>query len=161
MARWLLPLFAFMVVTCLVGGTMLIISGAMSDPPRAAPLPARQFAIKPGAFSRLPPLKHGTITATGWSGKSCSIPVTRSHLVIASLCINAPVVPAYQQRDGTLMIPPDVHEIGMWNGGAQLSGPGGTPLQQGTTLLAGHVDYAGQGIGALYNLYQATPTATT
>lgn len=152
-------LFVIAVVGALVAGAVLIVSGAKSHPPTAAPLPARQFAIDPGALGRLPALRQGTITATGWDGRPCAIPVTRSHLVIASLCVNGAIVPTYQQRDGALAIPHDVHQVGMWNGGAQLSRPGGQPVSQGTTLLAGHVDYFGQGAGALYNLYRAAPGA--
>ncbi|WP_051450157.1 class F sortase [Actinospica robiniae] len=39
----------------------------------------------------------------------------------------------------------------------QLSGPNGRPPNQGTTLLAGHVDYTGQGTGTLYDLYRVQP----
>jgi hypothetical protein len=148
--RWTLPLFVVAVIACLAGGAMLIVFGLRSHPPEAAPLPARQFAISPGALGKLP-LNQGD--------KPCSTPVARSHLVIGSLCVDGAIVPTYQQRDGALVIPDDVHEVGMWNAGAQLSGPGGKPLNQGTTLLAGHVDYVGQGIGALYNLYRVTPGA--
>jgi sortase family protein len=154
-----LPLIAIVVVACLAGGGMLVISGARSHPPEAAPLPSRQFAISPGVLGKLPPLEKGGITVTGWSDKRCSMPVAKSHLVIASLCVNGPIVPSYQQRDGALAIPYDVREVGMWNGGAQLSGSGGKPLNQGTTLLAGHVDYVGQGVGTLYNLYRVEPGA--
>lgn len=154
-----LPLFAVAVIAALAGGTMLIVSGTTSHPPTAAPLPARQFAIDPGALGKLPPLKQGTITATGWSGKPCTIPVTSAHLVIASVCVNGPIVPTSQQADGALAIPYDVHQVGMWNGGAPLFGPDSKPVNQGTTLLAGHVDYVGQGTGTLYNLYRAEPGA--
>ena len=68
-------------------------------------------------------------------------------------------MPAYQQRGGALAIPDNVHEVAMWNGGAKLTGPAGHPLREGTTLLAGHVDYYGQGNGTLYNLYQIQPGA--
>jgi hypothetical protein len=47
----------------------------------------------------------------------------------------------------------------MWNHGAQLYGPGGKPLKKGTTLLAGHINYFGQGTGTLYNLYEVQPGA--
>jgi Sortase domain len=160
----LLPLFTLAVIAALAAGTMLIVSGAQSHAPPAAPLPARQFAIDPGALGPLPPLKRGgsgitDTTGTGWSGKPCTVPVTSAHLVIGSVCVDGPIVPTYQRSDGALVIPSDVHDVGMWDGGAQLSGPDGKPLNQGTTLLAGHVDYVGQGAGALYNLYLVKPGA--
>jgi hypothetical protein len=158
---WRARIFAAGVIGALVGGSALIISGVRPHPPSAAPLPARQFAIDPGALGALPPLKQGTLTITdaGSDGKPCSIPVTKSHLVIASLCVNGAIVPTYQQSDGALAIPYDVHQVGIWNGGAQLSSPAGQPVSHGTTLMAGHVDYFGQGAGALYNLYRAEPGA--
>lgn len=157
--RWLFPLSAIAVIAGLAGGAALIVTGSKSHPPKAAPLPIRQFTISPATPGTLPPLKQGTITVTGWSGEPCSIPVTSSHLVIPSLCADGPIVPTFQQRDGALTIPHDVHEVGIWNGGAQLSGPDGTQLSQGTTLLAGHVDYVGQGAGTLYNLHRVEPGA--
>lgn len=153
-----LPLFALAVAAALLGGAALIVTGSRSHPPQAAPLPTRQFALDPGALGKPPP-GPGGIGADGRPGESCSTPVTRSHLVIASVCVDGLIVPTYQQADGALAIPHDVHEIGMWHGGAQLSGPGGAPLNQGTTLLAGHVDYLGQGPGSLYNLYLVQPGA--
>ena len=155
-----LPLIAIAVIGCLAGGTMLIISGSKSHPPGAAPLPDRQFTVGPSVLGKLPPLKQGRNTGTGRAGGQCPVPVTGSRLVIGSLCIDSPVVPAYRDPGGALVIPPDVREVGMWTGGAPLSGPGGKPVKQGTTLLVGHVDYAGQGNGALYRLYQVQPGAT-
>lgn len=155
----LLPLFTIAVIAAVAVGSMLIFSGSRSHEPSAAPLPARQFAIDPGVLGKLPPLKQNGITGTGWSGKPCTIPVTSAHLVIGSVCVNGPIVPTHQQSNGALAIPSDVHAVGMWDGGAQLSDADGKPVDQGTTLLAGHVDYVGQGAGALYNLYLVKPGA--
>ena len=162
-ASWRFMALVAVVIACLAGGTALIISGSSSHRPRAAPLPVKQFAIKPSTLGGLPPLRQGRVIVTGadpgWPGKPCRVPVIRSHLVIGSLCINAPILPVYQRPNGSLVIPYDVHEIGMWDGGAQLTSPDGKPLRQGATLLVGHVDYAGQGNGTLYDLYQVQPGA--
>jgi hypothetical protein len=162
-ARWRMPLFAVAVAACLAGGIVLIVSGSMSHPPAAAPLPVAQFAIGPGTLGKLPPLRHGNITVNGAvpgrPGERCRLTIARSRLVIPSLCIDGPVVPTDQQRGGALSIPDNVREIALWTGGAPLTGPDGKPLQKGTTLLAGHVDYYGQGDGTLYNLYQIQPGA--
>jgi hypothetical protein len=53
-----------------------------------------------------------------------------------------------------LQIPSDVDDVGWWTGGGQLSGTAGT------VLLAGHVDWVGQGDGALYPLAQVQAGAT-
>lgn len=160
---WHMPLFAVAVAACLAGGAVLIVDGSRSQPPKAAPLPVAQFAIAPGMLGKLPPLRQARVTVSGVvlgrPGERCRISIARSRLAIPSLCINGPVVPTYQQRGGALVIPDNVHEVAMWNGGAQLSGPAGKPLRKGTTLLAGHVDYYGQGNGTLYNLYRIQPGA--
>lgn len=162
-ARWSTPLLAIAVPCCLAAGVALIISGSRSHPPEAAPVPVAQFAIKPSVLGKLSPLRQGKVTVSGTvpgqPGKRCSITIASSRLVIASLCLDGPIVPTYQQPDGALAIPYDVHKIGMWNRGAQLSGPGGKPLGNGTTLLAGHINYIGQGTGTLYNLYEVRPGA--
>ena len=162
-AWWRMPLFVMAVASCLAGGTVLIISGSRSHPPKAAPLPVAQYAIAPGTLGKLPPLRQDKITVNGvvpgQPGEHCRISIGRSHLVIPSLCIDGPIVPTYQQRGGALVIPGNVHEVALWNGGAPLSGPGGKPVRQGTSLLAGHVNFYGQGNGTLYNLYQIRPGA--
>ena len=162
-ARWPAALIVIVTIACLAGGSVLLVSGAMSHPPAAASLPVSQFAVRPGALGTLPPLRPGPITVTGAMpgrpGTRCSIAVTRSRLVIPSLCVSGPIVLTEMQRDGALVIPRDVREIAMWDGGAQLSGPAGRLVRLGTTLLAGHVDYAGQGDGTLFDLYQVQPGA--
>jgi hypothetical protein len=52
-----------------------------------------------------------------------------------------------------MIIPTDVQQVGRWEGGANLGDP------KGTVLIAGHVNYAGQGPGALYNIYRIQPGA--
>ena len=47
----------------------------------------------------------------------------------------------------------------MWDGGAPLLSPAGGSYADGTTLVAGHVNYVGQGDGALFNLYRVQPGA--
>ncbi len=77
--------------------------------------------------------------------KQTGIPVSVS---IPSLGINAPIVPTTTSGTGAnkqLLIPANIHTVGWWDN----SSPPGTA---GTTLLAGHVDWYGQGPGALYHL---------
>ena len=72
-------------------------------------------------------------------------PVPSNTLSIPSLEITTPLVvePVVYH---SLQIPGDVHIVGLWDGGGQLDGT------SGTVLLAGHVNHAGQGEGALWNL---------
>ncbi|MHB8318152.1 MAG: class F sortase [Acidimicrobiales bacterium] len=69
-------------------------------------------------------------------------------LGIASVGILAPVVPTTTTGSGAnkaLSIPADIHTVGWWINSA-------LPGASGTTLLAGHVDWYGEGPGALYRL---------
>jgi hypothetical protein len=52
-----------------------------------------------------------------------------------------------------LQVPADVHVTGLWAGGGLISG------RQGTVLIDGHVNYVGQGDGALYRLARVKPGA--
>ncbi|TQF65840.1 class F sortase [Rhodococcus spelaei] len=52
---------------------------------------------------------------------------------------------------GVLTPPNDVKTVGIWRDGAALA------ADQGTTLLAGHVNMIGQGNGALFNLALMRP----
>jgi hypothetical protein len=56
--------------------------------------------------------------------------------------VTAPVVPVGVRPDGELEIPESVRTVGWWVGGA----PAGAT--RGSTVLAGHIDSASQGIGA-------------
>lgn len=84
-----------------------------------------------------------------------------NRLVIPSIGANAPIIPegASGPNGGALDIPSSVHVIGWWDG-AWRSPTGlvrekvARPGQPGVALLAGHIDSAAQGHGALYRLQQ-------
>ena len=65
---------------------------------------------------------------------------------IPALKVSAPVEPVAVERNGDLTIPSRPDRIGWWIGGAALGSA------TGTVLLAGHVDAADAGPGALYRL---------
>jgi Sortase domain len=68
------------------------------------------------------------------------------RLVIPDQSVRAEIDPAGVDRDGALLVPADPARVGWWIGGAT---PG---AQRGTMLIAGHVDTAKDGPGALYHL---------
>lgn len=70
-------------------------------------------------------------------------------LTIPALDVAAPVVPEAPAA-GTLTIPADVHDVG-WDGDSPAAGA------PGVTLLAGHVNWVGQGEGALGQIGQLVP----
>ena len=70
-------------------------------------------------------------------------------LVIPALRVRAPVV-ATGAVDGSMTIPADIHTVGWYDGtnsssGTKTSAPTPWPGQPGVSLLAGHVDWAGEG----------------
>jgi hypothetical protein len=100
----------------------------------------------------------GTAAAGAGSGGGSGQSGT-NLLVIPSIGANAPIVPegASGPDGGALDVPSSVHVVGWWDGLWQA--PNGTvqekvakPGQQGVALLAGHIDSAVQGHGALYRL---------
>jgi len=176
------------IVVALVVGVVMIVKGSQSHEPAAAPLPSRTFEVQPGQLApiALPPLTSGQLpTVTGNAtvggntaaavGRSapgagttapdggatgeCTMPVQPAHVVIGSLCVNGPVIPTSATPEGALNIPQDVHQIGMWDKGAPITGSDQQPLSQGTTLLAGHVNAADQGSGTFFDLYKVQPGA--
>jgi len=78
-----------------------------------------------------------------------TVPGQVATIGIPALRIVAPVVPEGTSR-GYLTIPADVHHVG-WDD--QTAPPG----QGGVTLLAGHVNWVGQGEGALGQIGQLVP----
>jgi hypothetical protein len=64
---------------------------------------------------------------------------------IDAIDIDVPVIPVGLEDDGGMEIPDDVHEIGWYE-------PGVRPGEQGSAVLAGHVDSKEQGKGSFYGL---------
>jgi len=150
----------FVVVAAVLAGAVaavgitLIVGGSWTHPPAAAPLPAHGFSVP---LSALPPLPTASAPKPG--GKlagpgRCDSTMRASQLLVPDLCIDGSVVPTGLQPDGSLIIPANDDQIGVWDGGPGLAAAGS---KGGTTLLAGHVDYVGQGDGALYRLSNVTP----
>jgi hypothetical protein len=71
-------------------------------------------------------------------------------LVLNRIGVRAPIVDA-TVPGGVLTPPNDVSMVGIWVDGAPLV------ADEGTTLLAGHVNLVGQGNGALFNLALMQP----
>lgn len=75
---------------------------------------------------------------------------THGTLSLDPINIDAPIVDA-TVINGVLTPPGDVKEVGIWLDGAPLESA------TGTTLIAGHVNLAGQGNGALFDLGTLKP----
>jgi LPXTG-site transpeptidase (sortase) family protein len=75
-----------------------------------------------------------------------------TRLQVASLGIDAPVLASgIDLAQGVLGVPADIHELGWWADGASPGDP------TGSIVIAGHVDSATAGAGALFQLKNAKP----
>ena len=77
---------------------------------------------------------------------TAAAPATPAEVRIPTLKVTAPVDPAGVESDGELRIPADPVRLGWWIGSARPGEP------RGTVLIAGHVDTAEAGRGALFRL---------
>ncbi|SDO68401.1 Sortase family protein [Nakamurella panacisegetis] len=172
--RWLPWLIASLMIAATGVATALIVAGSRSVPPPPAPVPQHPFtaAVPPAALlpgDVLPPATGPVGGSAGNNGSdgggrpsgSGTAPPRHvgpwtfdgaNRLFVQSLGIDAPVLPVGTDRGG-LIIPGDVRQVGRWSGGADIDD------QHGTVLIAGHVNFVGQGEGALYNLYTVQPGA--
>ena len=107
----------------------------------ALPSAAKARPLSPGEVQALRPAVLPGQAKTG----SGAQPLPANEVDIPSLRSTAPLL-AEPLVSGFLTIPPDVHDVGWYSGGGQ---PGATT---GTLLLAGHVNYVGQGWGAFGHL---------
>jgi hypothetical protein len=121
-------------VACAAAGLVLVGVAVVSRPLASAPLVKHPFALKSAATLQVQPA--GTR-------------VVADHLVIPSLHVDA-LVRTTSIVDHELVIPGDVHDVGEW----------GREVNAGTTILAGHVNWVGQGLGALGALANIPPGAT-
>ncbi len=115
-----------------------------------APPPGMTSDISPESPS---PTTAVSSTASPSPADSLPLPVRRipDQLVLPRLQVTAPVQPVVVRTDRSLVVPSDPGQVGWWAGGAV---PGAVT---GTIVLAGHVDDARLGPGALYHLTRLRP----
>lgn len=82
------------------------------------------------------------------TGAALGAPISLSY---PALGVNARVIAEGLAADGTLAIPLDPRLVGWWEYGAPVHD------SEGTVVIAGHVDTAAEGDGALFNLGNALP----
>ena len=121
-------------VATAAAGLVLVAVAVVSHPLASAPLVKHPFALKSAATLPVQP---------------AGARVFADHLVIPSLHVEA-FVRTTSIVDHELVIPGDVHDVGEW----------GRKANAGTTILAGHVNWVGQGLGALGTLADIAPGAT-
>jgi hypothetical protein len=97
--------------------------------------------------------------ASGPTGVS-QIQASGALLIIPALGVRAPLIPTGAvgaPETAALTIPPDIHTVGWWDGTVQdgartVQEDAPAPGQPGVALIAGHVDSAAAGPGALHDI---------
>ncbi|MBC7678192.1 MAG: class F sortase [Pseudorhodobacter sp.] len=135
----------------------LPVDTSVSLPAAAPPAPPAQTPPAQIPPAQIPPAQTRPAQSPA-GGPPAGVLVDASfppqRLAVPALDVDARVVPVGVESGGGLTIPVDARTVGWWSGGAAP----GSPV--GTVLLAGHVDAAGQGPGALYRL-ATTPIGAT
>jgi sortase family protein len=116
----------------LAAGTATLVAPA--DPPDAGVVPAAVAEPDRPAPTNI---KHPPAIRTAFAPAA---------VAIGALHVDAPVDPVGVTSDGALVIPQDPARLGWWIGSAMAG------EKRGTVLLAGHVDTASDGPGALFQL---------
>jgi Sortase domain len=140
-------------------GTALILAGVVAALAGvgllvAAPRPAADVGAVPAAPPAPPrpataPAQPRPASSSAGASQAATGPPVR--LLIPALHVDARVLPAAVDPAGQLAIPADPRQTGWWTKGAA---PGAAT---GTVVLAGHVDTAAAGPGALFGLRRAVP----
>lgn len=145
-ARSRTPLAALLVtlaVACGAAGGLLLAAAPEATGADAGRVPV-EVAVPAGGTGPAPPdarsLEHPRPPR---AARPRPQPGAPARLLIGSARLRAPVVPVGDHGDGQLALPEDPGTVGWWVG----STPAGDP--RGSTILAGHVDSASQGLGAL------------
>jgi hypothetical protein len=157
---------AVVAAALVVGGLVIGLNHHAGSPQVGTP----SFSAKggPPPSPTVAPSTGGTSTTSSLNPAVSTIEASGSSLVIPSLGVDAPLVPTGATgavETASLTIPTDVNTVAWWDGtvrqGAhtvQENAP--QPGQPGVALIAGHIDSATAGPGALYDLKDLTVGAT-
>lgn len=141
--RTLLTLLTLLVGLTLVGAaTFGLLSHAGRPSPAFTAADAGRLPASDG-----PPATTQHLSPPTSPGQGGAAPI---RLLAAGVHLAAPVVPVGVTA-GALDVPDDVHTLGWWQGGTAAGS------NQGTVVIDGHVDSAGQGIGALASIARMQP----
>jgi sortase (surface protein transpeptidase) len=131
------------VVLAAVG--VVVARDARSDPRADLVGPTVRTAASSTTTSSAPVAAAGpTTTTTPAPTTTTAPPPVPNRIRIAAIGVDAPVVPVGLEPDGSMEVPA-ASDVGWYELGVRPGGP------QGSSVLAAHVDYAGQR-GAFYDL---------
>ncbi len=124
-------------------------------PPTPTPEAEVPEGVSPSAANRSPRDPSSTHPNLSPANHSQSIPAISAGPNTLSIPVLAQqgiaITAATETSDRTLEPPADVHTVGIWTPGAPLA------ATDGTTDIVGHVNYAGQGPGALHDIAELRP----
>jgi hypothetical protein len=143
-------------VGLILAGVVLVVGWALKPGftpagtvPASSTAPARPAASPAPTTAGSSPAATPSASSAAGSGALVDESFSPGRLVLPALGVDAAVVPVGVEPGGALTIPDNAQVIGWWSGGAAP----GSPV--GTVLMAGHVDSAQTGPGALARLSQA------
>ena len=123
---------------------------ALTRPASTAGAPVEQALASPAASSS-PPGPPGDVPTLGARPAGSTPPAPRPvpvRLTAPGLGVDAPIDAVGVQRDGQMALPADVDRVGWYHFGP-------APGDDGSAVVAGHVDDREQGLGALSPLRTA------
>ncbi|MFC4602115.1 class F sortase [Rhodococcus kronopolitis] len=148
----------------LAGGGFLLTRGLSSGDAGSAPVPESTFDLSLDGVAD--PVAGGApvIGAAGTAptpGPAAADPAARpqvpsgplpdNHLVVPAIATSTALDPLGLAADGSLLLPRNVADVTYWTGSAPID------AADGGILVAGHVDNANQGEGALYWMHTLYP----
>lgn len=130
--------------TRLVGGAVLLalvlLIGACGSPATSTTESEPITSSPPGTVSTT------TLETPDPDASTAPLSAPPAGLQLAGMNAPAPVTLAPVAADGSLAVPDDISELGWWVGSEPMG------VQTGTTLIAGHIDSAVQGLGVFARL---------
>ncbi|MGO4204575.1 class F sortase [Rhodococcus sp. TAF43] len=148
----------------LIGGGLLVFRGMQPESASAAPVPELTFDLSPDGVAdpvdgAAPAIgagsmahKPGPASANPAGRPQVPVgPLPDNHLVIPAIGVETALDPLGLASDGSLLLPREVSQVTYWTGSAPITAP------DGGILVAGHVDNANQGEGALYWMHTLYP----
>jgi hypothetical protein len=159
----ILVLGALAAVSAVAGTRLLRQESMVAAPDVGQPPPAAPTMVTPGSGSAAPSVPARPRGAAERPAPSTvpaeprqqppAPPGPPLRLAIPADGVSAPVVPIGVRPDGSLALPDSPRTVGWWIGSAAAGD------RQDGTLLAGHVDSAREGVGALAALRDLAPGA--
>jgi len=148
-ARWRAVVVTTSCILVAMGATVSVLAFEESPAARIVAQGRADYARALAQALHASPARSVTDRKTPSTAWKPTLPGEVGTITISSLDVSAPIL-AETVSQGALVIPPDVHQVG-WDD--ETPAPGSS----GVSLLAGHVNWVGQGEGALGDIGELVP----